>query len=141
MYTPGAGNAILPTCVIDASGSRAVRDQPRLNLSLVSPVPVTPGGWQLARSNVRFRERGWPSLYGRLLEVTNGCFVDVQREKPRLSVGQLRANPMGGFGSAVTFRAEVQQLFDRARVNPDWRRRAQGAGHRPSRPLRLLYPR
>lgn len=39
-------------------------------------------------------------LNGRLLEVTNGCFVDAQREKPRLGVGQLQRNPTGGFGSA-----------------------------------------
>ena len=38
-------------------------------------------------------------LNGRLLEVTNGCFVDAQREKPRLGVGQLQRNPTGGFGS------------------------------------------
>jgi hypothetical protein len=37
---------------------------------------------------------------GRLLEVTNGGFVDAKREKPRLSVGQLWGNPTGGFGSA-----------------------------------------
>lgn len=36
---------------------------------------------------------------GRLLEVTNDCFVDAKREKPRLSVGQLWENPTGGFGS------------------------------------------
>jgi len=36
---------------------------------------------------------------GRLLEVTNGGFVDAKREKPRLSVRQLWGNPTGGFGS------------------------------------------
>ena len=39
------------------------------------------------------------SVGGRLLEVTNGGFVDAKREKPRLSVGQLWGNPTGGFGS------------------------------------------
>jgi len=39
------------------------------------------------------------SAYGRLLEVTNGGFVDAKREEPRLSVGQLWGNPTGGFGS------------------------------------------
>jgi hypothetical protein len=38
---------------------------------------------------------------GRLLEVTNGGFVDAKREKPRLSVGQLWGNPTGGFGSTA----------------------------------------
>ena len=41
------------------------------------------------------------SVGGRLLEVTNGGFVDAKREKPRLSVGQLWGNPTGGFGSLL----------------------------------------
>ena len=36
---------------------------------------------------------------GRLLEATNGGFVDAKREKPRLTVGQLWGNSTGGFGS------------------------------------------
>jgi hypothetical protein len=37
-------------------------------------------------------------LSGRLLEVTNGRFVDAKREKPRLSIGQVWGKPTGGFG-------------------------------------------
>ena len=47
------------------------------------------------------------SVGGRLLEVTNGGFVDAKREKPRLIVGQLWGNSTGGFGSFFT----VQRLL------------------------------
>ena len=53
------------------------------------------------------------AAHGRLLEVTNGGFVDAKREKPRLSVGQLWGNPTGGFGSGAPVRGLRMQSFSR----------------------------
>lgn len=43
--------------------------------------------------------RSRKTTYGRLAEVTTGCYVGAKHEKSAVSVGQLWRNPMGGSGS------------------------------------------
>jgi hypothetical protein len=54
--------------------------------------------------------------YGRVCEVTSGCFVEAKQEKRWLAVRPLWSDPAGRFGSAAPFRSLQQQSFIRAPV-------------------------
>ena len=88
------------SAVIDEHGVSFLIEKSALCAIGLCPEPGLSSQSFLGNSRkVRFEASGPMSGFGRVREITNGCFVEAKQEKRWLAVRLLWSNPTGRFGS------------------------------------------